>query len=239
MIDLMPALALALIPGFLLLDFMVQHRRYEQPRHWRLHGARVTTAIFFWSGEVTLFWSGLFGDQHLFNSSAPGTGGGALLGIMNSFTTGTPCGACVEPAVACRPPAASQCRKPGAVPAAGTERGGRPAGRPVPDLQRDVPACQPRHAIWAGLYHPAPGKPQHPSCTRRAPVRLPGSAALGHGVRYVPASVQAASRRLRLLSGRIRPAHGDVAGPGRDIAAHAEDSGGNASGTDDAVLLPP
>lgn len=82
MIDLMPALALALIPGFLLLDFMVQHRRYEQPRHWRLHGARVTTAIFFWSGEVTLFWSGLFGDQHLFNSSAPGTGGGALLGII-------------------------------------------------------------------------------------------------------------------------------------------------------------
>jgi len=81
MIDLLEPLTLALIPGFLLLDFIVQRRRYDRPRHWRLRGALVTAAIFFLSGEVALFWSGLFGDHHLFDSRALGMTGGAILGI--------------------------------------------------------------------------------------------------------------------------------------------------------------
>ena len=82
MIDLLEPLTLALIPGFLLLDFIVQRRHYDRPRHWRLRGALVTAAIFFLSGEVALFWSGVFGGVHLFDSSALGMAGGAMLGIV-------------------------------------------------------------------------------------------------------------------------------------------------------------
>jgi sterol desaturase/sphingolipid hydroxylase (fatty acid hydroxylase superfamily) len=82
MIDLLEPLTLALIPGFLLLDFVVQRRRYARPRHWRLRAVLVTAAIFFWSGEVALFWSDVFGDRHLLDGSTLGMTGGAVLGIV-------------------------------------------------------------------------------------------------------------------------------------------------------------
>jgi sterol desaturase/sphingolipid hydroxylase (fatty acid hydroxylase superfamily) len=67
MIDYIEPLTLALIPGFLLLDFVIQRRHYDKTRHWRLRAALVTVAIFFFSGEVALFWGNLFGDAHLFD----------------------------------------------------------------------------------------------------------------------------------------------------------------------------
>jgi sterol desaturase/sphingolipid hydroxylase (fatty acid hydroxylase superfamily) len=82
MIELLEPLTMALIPGFLLLDYIVQQRHYDRPRHWRLRGALVTVAIFFWTGEVALFWSGLFGDYHLFDGSVLGIAGGTLLGVV-------------------------------------------------------------------------------------------------------------------------------------------------------------
>jgi len=82
MIDLLEPLTLALIPGFLLLDFVVQRRRYDRTRHWRLRAALVTAAVFFITGKVALFWGGLFGDHHLFDSRALGMAGGAVLGIV-------------------------------------------------------------------------------------------------------------------------------------------------------------
>jgi len=75
MIDIIEPLTLALIPGFLLLDFIIQKRRYDKTRHWRLRGALVTTAIVLFSGEVALFWGNLFGDAHLLDLSGLGLWG--------------------------------------------------------------------------------------------------------------------------------------------------------------------
>ena len=75
MIDVIELLTIALIPAFLLLDFIIQHRRYDKTRHWRLRGLLVTVAIFFFSGEIALFWGNIFGDAHLFNLSGTGLWG--------------------------------------------------------------------------------------------------------------------------------------------------------------------
>ncbi|UCC56029.1 MAG: sterol desaturase family protein [Gammaproteobacteria bacterium] len=75
MLDIIENITLALIPGFLLLDFLVQRRHYQKTRHWRWRATLVTVAIFFFSGEVALFWGRLFGDFHLFDSSSLGLWG--------------------------------------------------------------------------------------------------------------------------------------------------------------------
>jgi len=82
MLDYIEPITLALIPGFLLLDFIVQRRRYDKTRHWRLRGALVTVAIFFWAGEVAMFWGNFFGDFHLFDTSGLGMFTGAALGVF-------------------------------------------------------------------------------------------------------------------------------------------------------------
>jgi len=81
MIDLIEPITLALIPGFLLLDFIIRRRHYETTRHWRLRGALVTAAVFFLTGEVAAFWGGLFGDTHLFDLSGLGAWG-AIVGVL-------------------------------------------------------------------------------------------------------------------------------------------------------------
>lgn len=81
MIDLIEPITLALIPGFLLLDFIIHQRSYKKPRHWRLRGAMVTAAIFFLTGEVAMFWGNLLGEMHLFDSSSLGLWG-AIPGIL-------------------------------------------------------------------------------------------------------------------------------------------------------------
>lgn len=77
MMDTIEPLTLALIPGFLLLDFFVQKRRYHKTRHWRLRAALVTVAIFLFSGEVAAFWGNVFGETHLFD-----LGGLGLWGVI-------------------------------------------------------------------------------------------------------------------------------------------------------------
>jgi len=72
----------ALIPGFLLLDLVVQRRRYRKPRFWRLRGLAVTVAIFFFTGYVAAFWGGLFGDFHLFDLSGLGIVAGTVVGVI-------------------------------------------------------------------------------------------------------------------------------------------------------------
>jgi sterol desaturase/sphingolipid hydroxylase (fatty acid hydroxylase superfamily) len=81
MIDYIETLTLALIPGFLLLDLIVQRRRYDKTRYWRLRAALVTAAIVFFSGEVALFWGNVFGEAHLFDLSSLGLWG-VLPGIL-------------------------------------------------------------------------------------------------------------------------------------------------------------
>lgn len=82
MLDYIEPITLALIPGFLLLDFVVRSRNYETTRNWRLWGSLVTVAIFFFSGEVALFWGELFQGNSLIDSSGLGIAGGAAAGIL-------------------------------------------------------------------------------------------------------------------------------------------------------------
>ena len=81
MIELLEGITLALIPGFLLLDFLIQRRRYNKAPHWRLRGALVTLAIVLFTGEVALFWGNLFGEVHLFDLSDSGLWG-AVVGVL-------------------------------------------------------------------------------------------------------------------------------------------------------------
>jgi sterol desaturase/sphingolipid hydroxylase (fatty acid hydroxylase superfamily) len=81
MIDLIEPITLALIPGFLLLDFLIQRRRYVTTRHWRLRGALVTTAIFFFTGEIAALWGTLFAGTHLLDLGSLGSWG-AVAGIL-------------------------------------------------------------------------------------------------------------------------------------------------------------
>jgi sterol desaturase/sphingolipid hydroxylase (fatty acid hydroxylase superfamily) len=81
MIDLIELITLTLIPGFLLLDFIIRRRHYETTRHWRLRGTLVTVAIFFLTGEVAAFWGGLFSETHLFDLSGLGAWG-AVAGVL-------------------------------------------------------------------------------------------------------------------------------------------------------------
>ena len=75
MIDLLEPITLALIPGFLLLDFIIQRRHYDKDRHWRLRGGLVTLAIFFFTGQVALFWGNHLGEAHLLDLSGLGAWG--------------------------------------------------------------------------------------------------------------------------------------------------------------------
>ncbi|MGD8874204.1 MAG: hypothetical protein PVH38_03560, partial [Gammaproteobacteria bacterium] len=72
MTDLIETITLALIPGFLLLDFIVRRRGFSTTRHWRLRATLVSAAIVFLTGEVALFWGSLFDGIHLFDSSSLG-----------------------------------------------------------------------------------------------------------------------------------------------------------------------
>jgi len=72
MFDYLQMLTLALIPGFLLLDFVIQNRSYDKHRHWRARALLVTVAIFFFTGEVAAFWGKVLGDFHLLDTSGLG-----------------------------------------------------------------------------------------------------------------------------------------------------------------------
>lgn len=72
----------ALIPAFLLLDLVVQRRRYSKPRFWRIRGLAVTAAIFFFTGYVATFWSLLLADRHLLDLSSLGPFAGATVGVF-------------------------------------------------------------------------------------------------------------------------------------------------------------
>ncbi len=82
MFNVIEIVTLALIPAFLLLDLVIQRRRYEKTRFWRLRGLLVTIGIFFFTGEVAVFWGNVFGDYHLLDTSSLGIVGGAVVGVL-------------------------------------------------------------------------------------------------------------------------------------------------------------
>jgi len=71
-----------LIPAFLILDYVVQARRYSKPRFWRTRALAVTIGIFFFSGEVATFWGQLLADYSLLDLSGLGIAAGTALGIV-------------------------------------------------------------------------------------------------------------------------------------------------------------
>lgn len=73
---------LAVLPAFLLLDFV--HRAYwpERPRGWRWRAAIVSAANFWLALMIGQAWGALFGGFSLFDGSVLGTAGGALVGVV-------------------------------------------------------------------------------------------------------------------------------------------------------------
>jgi sterol desaturase/sphingolipid hydroxylase (fatty acid hydroxylase superfamily) len=75
-------LGIALIPGFILLDLVVQKRSFATPKFWRLRGLVVTVLTFALSMAVTIFWGTLLEGVSLIDASGLGIVGGALVGIL-------------------------------------------------------------------------------------------------------------------------------------------------------------
>lgn len=82
MYELLEYLTLAMIPGFILLDFVLRARKYERARWWRVRATLVTIAIFFFTGEIAYLWGSVAGNFHLFDGSRLGTLGGAIFGVL-------------------------------------------------------------------------------------------------------------------------------------------------------------
>jgi len=82
MYDFLGYLTLALIPGFIALDLVHRHRRYDAPRYWRLYAVAATVGIFFFTGWVAATWGELFEGVTLIDGSRLGTIGGAVVGVL-------------------------------------------------------------------------------------------------------------------------------------------------------------
>lgn len=80
--ELLGYLTIALIPGFILLDWAIRGRRHDSTRLWRLRAAAMTVVTFYLAGYFALFWSTVLGDFHLLDLSGLGTVGGAVVGIL-------------------------------------------------------------------------------------------------------------------------------------------------------------
>ena len=80
MTSILEMIGIGLIPGFILLDLLYRHRRYDATRFWRLRALAVTAFTFFLATAVALFWGALLADYSLFDASGLGIVGGAALG---------------------------------------------------------------------------------------------------------------------------------------------------------------
>ena len=70
-----------LVPGMILLDWILRGRRHASTRFWRLRAILVTAAAFYIAGYVAVFWGQLLGDFHLLDGSGLGTWWGAAAGV--------------------------------------------------------------------------------------------------------------------------------------------------------------
>jgi len=82
MYELLGYLTLALIPGFILLDFVYRSRRYEAARYWKLRALAVTVGIFFFTGWIGELWGKFFDGASLFDLRGLGAIGGAVVGVL-------------------------------------------------------------------------------------------------------------------------------------------------------------
>lgn len=83
MYDHLDLIALALIPGFMIIDLLYGARDYRKPRLWRLNGLLVSGISVWLSFQIPLVWNTLLGGVSLFNAGAylsPWAGAG--LGVL-------------------------------------------------------------------------------------------------------------------------------------------------------------
>ncbi|MDH5649191.1 MAG: sterol desaturase family protein [Gammaproteobacteria bacterium] len=80
--EILATITLATIPAFLLLDFLIQKRKFNKPRYWRLQGLLVTGAIFYFTGEIGVFWGTVTEGYSLLNLSGLGIAAGTVIGIL-------------------------------------------------------------------------------------------------------------------------------------------------------------
>lgn len=79
--EYLSTLTLGLIPGLILIDWMIRGRKHSSTRYWRLRATLVAIATFYIAGYVAVFWAALLGDFHLIDGSGLGTWIGAAVGI--------------------------------------------------------------------------------------------------------------------------------------------------------------
>lgn len=82
MYQYLDVIALALIPGFMLLDLVHHARRYRTPRLWRLNGLLVSAVTVYLSFQIPLFWDAVVGGLSLFDTSGLRPWAAAGLGVL-------------------------------------------------------------------------------------------------------------------------------------------------------------
>jgi sterol desaturase/sphingolipid hydroxylase (fatty acid hydroxylase superfamily) len=75
-------LALAVLPAFLLLDYLVPPAAGFRSRWWRSRAAMVIAVNFGLSLLVGQLWAGFMGELHVFNGASLGTAAGAAVGVL-------------------------------------------------------------------------------------------------------------------------------------------------------------
>jgi len=73
---------LAVLPAFLLLDFLYRARRETRADWWRARAFLVTAVNFWLSLKVGELWGAVFSGASVFDGSALGTAGGAIVGVL-------------------------------------------------------------------------------------------------------------------------------------------------------------
>ena len=80
--DVLGYMTIGLIPGAIVLDWLIRGRQHDSTRFWRVRATLITVATFYIAGYVAVFWGTFLGDFHLLDGSVLGTWGGALAGIL-------------------------------------------------------------------------------------------------------------------------------------------------------------
>lgn len=80
--DLIGYLTIGLIPGMIVVDWVVRGRKHDSTKYWRIRATVVTIAAFYIAGYVAVFWGTVLGDFHLLDGSGLGTWAGAAAGIL-------------------------------------------------------------------------------------------------------------------------------------------------------------
>lgn len=82
MFEYLDLAALALIPGFMIVDLLHRARTYQTPRLWRLNGLLVSALTLYLSFQIPKVWDALLGSYSLLEVGGLGPWAGAGIGIL-------------------------------------------------------------------------------------------------------------------------------------------------------------